>query len=129
MKHNRYFITTVVVALLATGAYAACPVSPNLADEAAVTAVESDAGVSRKLTAQHKSNDGDSKNLIGRLRSDESVPRNRFSDPRTDERDADNRVAAAKSAERRFESREPPPRHLAAVRSCDDLERERSVAG
>lgn len=129
MKHNHYFITTAVGALLAPGTYAACPVSPYLVDEAAATVVESDVGVSRSLTAQNTSDGRDSQNPIARLQPDKGVPKSRVSVPRTDESIPDNRVAAAKSAERRFESREPPPRHLAAVRSCDELERERSVAG
>ena len=45
MKQNRNFVTTAVVALFATGAYAACSVSPNLAGEAAVTAAKSGEGV------------------------------------------------------------------------------------
>ena len=129
MKQNRNFVTTAIVALFAAGAHAACSVSPNLAGEAAVTAAKSDEGVPRNLIAQHKPDEGVSQNLIARLKSDEGVPQNRVSVPRTDEVVPNNRVAAARSAERSFEHREPPPKHLVAVRSCKDLELERPVAG
>ncbi len=129
MKQNRNFFATALVALLAAGAYAACPISPNLAGAAAVTAFKTDEDVPRNLIAQRKSDEGVSQNLIARLKSDEGVPQNRVSVPRTDEGVPNNRVAAARSAERSFEHREPPPKHLVAVRSCKDLELKRLVAG
>lgn len=132
MKQNCYFVTTAVVALFAAGACAACSLSPNLAGvaaEAALTAVQSEHGVSRNLIAKRISEEGDSLNLNARSKSDDGALQNRAPGPRTDESVPYNQVAAARSAERSFEHREPPPKHLVAVKSCKDLERERPVAG
>lgn len=127
--NNRKFVTTAVVALFATSAYAACPPSQNLAGVTPATAVESNKGDPRNSLSRRRSEQGVSPNLILRLKSHVSVPQDHVNIPWAEQGVLDIRVAAAKSDERRFESREPPPRHLAAVRSCEELERERSVAG
>ena len=129
MEQNPNLVATAIVALFAAGAYAACPVSPGPATVVGITALATDEVVPSTPHGRQKSNVGSQPFLVAPLDAHERERRGGALIPIPDGVVPKDRVSAARSAERRFERREPPPRHLAAVRRCRDREQQLPVAG